>query len=243
MLATVRQSVIRQINAQKKFRKDDAGDEADEIDLGDFIAMIDITAPKLQQIADESGQSGLIQMGVHNNGDLVNQVNRYALDYAQNRSAEMVGMSYDDDGNLIPNPDAEWAITDSTRDGIQSVLEQLYAGEITHDEVPQAIKDAGIFDDARAEMIARTEISMANAHGSLNSYHSARKLGVKVMKAWEPDPEACPICEENGDAGAIDLDDTFPSGDDAPTAHPNCECVLVPVVDHGDDEDDDGEDS
>lgn len=205
-------------------------------------ALIDVMAPKLQQIADESGQSGLIQMGVHNNGDLVNQVNRYALDYAQNRSAEMVGMKYGEDGALIDNPDAEWAITESTRDSIQDVLEQLYSGEITHDEVPQALQDAGIFDADRANMIARTEISMANAHGALNSYHSARKLGVKVMKSWEPDPEACPICVENGDAGAIDLDDDFPSGDDAPTAHPNCECVLVPVVEHEDDDDDEGDD-
>ena len=36
--------------------------------------------------------------------------------------------------------------------------------------------------------------------------------------------------EENAAAGPIDLDDEFPSGDDAPTAHPNCECALMPVV-------------
>jgi hypothetical protein len=32
----------------------------------------------------------------------------------------------------------------------------------------------------------------------------------------------CDVCQENGDAGWIDMDDQFPSGDDEPPAHPNC---------------------
>jgi hypothetical protein len=30
--------------------------------------------------------------------------------------------------------------------------------------------------------------------------------------------------------GNIDLDDTFPSGDDTVPAHPNCECAVVAIV-------------
>lgn len=36
----------------------------------------------------------------------------------------------------------------------------------------------------------------------------------------------CPVCQENSDAGFIDIDDQFPSGDDEPPAHPNCGCEL-----------------
>jgi hypothetical protein len=36
----------------------------------------------------------------------------------------------------------------------------------------------------------------------------------------------CPVCEENAAAGWIDIDEAFPSGDDEPPAHPNCECEL-----------------
>jgi len=36
----------------------------------------------------------------------------------------------------------------------------------------------------------------------------------------------CETCIENADAGWIDMDDQFPSGDDEPPAHPNCNCEL-----------------
>lgn len=36
----------------------------------------------------------------------------------------------------------------------------------------------------------------------------------------------CETCQENADAGWIDMDEQFPSGDDEPPAHPNCDCEL-----------------
>lgn len=36
----------------------------------------------------------------------------------------------------------------------------------------------------------------------------------------------CEVCMENADAGWIDIDEDFPSGDDEPPAHPNCACEL-----------------
>jgi phosphohistidine phosphatase SixA len=36
----------------------------------------------------------------------------------------------------------------------------------------------------------------------------------------------CEVCQENADAGWIDMDEQFPSGDDEPPAHPNCGCEL-----------------
>jgi phosphohistidine phosphatase len=36
----------------------------------------------------------------------------------------------------------------------------------------------------------------------------------------------CETCQENADAGWIDMDEQFPSGDDEPPAHPNCNCEL-----------------
>lgn len=35
----------------------------------------------------------------------------------------------------------------------------------------------------------------------------------------------CELCEENIDAGWIDSEDVYPSGDDGPEFHPNCVCV------------------
>lgn len=36
----------------------------------------------------------------------------------------------------------------------------------------------------------------------------------------------CEVCQENADAGWIDMEEQFPSGDDEPPAHPNCGCEL-----------------
>lgn len=52
-------------------------------------------------------------------------------------------------------------------------------------------------------------------------------IGVQVwLKRWITDGNPCAVCDENSLAGAIPIDEDFPSGDDEPTAHPNCRCYL-----------------
>ena len=110
-------------------------------------------------------------------------------------------------------------------------------------DLEDAIQEAGAFSPARAELIARTEVTRANSYGSLGGYKAAKDAGVNVKKAWHPDDEACEICLGNADDGDIDLDDSFSSGDDAPPGHPNCECSIIPVVEteNGDEEEGDEE--
>jgi len=82
----------------------------------------------------------------------------------------------------------------------------------------------------RAQRIARTEISNAFNFGQLDS------LGQAVQEGWLPGvPEKswmaggadpCEICLENEAVGPIALPDVFPSGDEHPTAHPQCECAV-----------------
>ncbi len=50
-------------------------------------------------------------------------------------------------------------------------------------------------------------------------------------KYWVTDDNPCPICQANDDAGVIELDDDFPSGDPCPTANPSCECDLGGATD------------
>jgi hypothetical protein len=40
-------------------------------------------------------------------------------------------------------------------------------------------------------------------------------------------PDPCEICIENDDAGAIPIDELFPSGDLRTPFHPNCRCAVV----------------
>ena len=70
------------------------------------------------------------------------------------------------------------------------------------------------------------------------SYQAAADAGVPVKKRWLAEADCCDVCSKNAAAGPIDLDDTFPSGDDTPPGHPNCRCSLTPVVGEPDQTDD-----
>jgi hypothetical protein len=80
-------------------------------------------------------------------------------------------------------------------------------------------------DSERALTIAQTETSRAVTVASRELYEDS---GVELVTWLVADP--CDICQENEDAGPIPIDDTFPSGDTEPPAHPNCVCDLSPYV-------------
>jgi len=75
------------------------------------------------------------------------------------------------------------------------------------------------------EMVARTEIRSATTAASLDSY---RDGGLKYVE-WLTADGGCSICAEYEAMGPVDMEDGF--GDiDGPPAHPNCLCVILPVV-------------
>jgi hypothetical protein len=85
------------------------------------------------------------------------------------------------DGNIVDNPDAEWAITDSTRGMIRKAISDGLENGLNRDAIVEAVAHGGIFDDDRAEMIATTEIARANSMGALEGYRGAADAGVSVI--------------------------------------------------------------
>jgi len=84
------------------------------------------------------------------------------------------------------------------------------------------------FDDmsrVRSETIARTETADALEQSFMDR---SKDMGV-TGKEWVV-TEPCEICQANGDAGVIPINDIFPSGDLRPPAHPRCRCALAPVM-------------
>lgn len=151
----------------------------------------------------------------------------FALDYADERGAEMVGMKWVD-GVLVENPDAKWTITDETRKGIQDLLGEAIDDGWTLDQFSEELADAYAFSPQRADMIARTETRLADSRGQVEGWKAS---GVVAQKVWLISNDGCcDDCQDNSDEGPIDIDDDFPSGDDSPPAHPNCKCVVAPIV-------------
>ena len=68
-------------------------------------------------------------------------------------------------------------------------------------------------------------MSRATAVASRELYQDS---GVELVEWLVAEP--CDICQENADVSPIRIDETFPSGDTEPPAHPNCVCDIAPYV-------------
>lgn len=165
-----------------------------------------------------------------------------ATNYAANRGAELVGRKWVN-GELVDNPNAKWAITDTNRDVTRDLVNDGVALHWDVDKLADRLNETGLYSDARAETIARTEVSRAQNAGMLEAGRQARKAGLNMRKQWTLGDNPCEICQGIADDydDDQDLDTTFePSDDDyddvdAPPLHPNCDCTLE-LVEGDDDE-------
>lgn len=238
-LAKQATAALDKLNKTADENSDIAAAISAELEFDGLTSIANDLGIDLSEVASDSVNEVMAQLGVTDASDLVNKVSDRAVATARDRAAEMVGMQWD--GNtLVPNPNAEWVITDTMRDSIRNTIAQGLEDNIGTLAISDAIEALGGFSADRAALIAHTEVARANSTASLDSYRAARDdLGIATKKAWLLGPEPCEICQSNADDGEINIDDDFSSGDDAPPAHPNCECVLVPVVQEDGPTDDD----
>jgi SPP1 gp7 family putative phage head morphogenesis protein len=223
--------VLRGKTLQKSELSQDELDRIEEILARiDFAGWATLTGDVEDIIAEAVKDSGyaaleLASLDVTADADVFNIVNELAVAYARERGAEMVGMKWQD-GELIPNPNAIWQITESTRDMLRTDIADSIAEGWTNAELASKLSDSYAFSADRAMVIARTETIRASNQGTLAGFKAS---GVVLKKEWTTaeDDRVSEDCELNGDQGPIDVDADFQSGDDAPPAHPNCRCVLV----------------
>lgn len=191
-----------------------------ELDLSALAMTQDDLVEYLSEIAADSGRIALSQMGMEDAAEsIVDKVNDRAVAWAEIRAAELVSFK-----------DVDPLLAQTTRDMIRGTITQGMKDNLSMPKIGEALKDSYGFSAERAHVIAATEITGANSNGSLESFKEVRDSGGSVKKSWLRLGDACPICVDNAGAGAIELEEEFPSGDQAPGAHPYCRCVLVPEV-------------
>jgi hypothetical protein len=81
---------------------------------------------------------------------------------------------------------------------------------------------------AWAKTVAQTETRRAVTAASVDTYQAADVQSVEWLTAWG---EACPICQEFQDMGPVLIGSGAYDGEDGPPGHPNCFCVILPVID------------
>jgi hypothetical protein len=176
----------------------------------------------LVDAATAGAAHGAVQLSLDDE-ELIRNANELASSWARQRAAELVGRRRLEDGTLIENPDAQWAITESTREKLKEVITGLFESDEGSNlaGVEKKLADAGIISDERASLIARTEISRAQAHGNLVQWKES-KLVERVDWQLSADHDHDDVCDEAAANGPYKINEVpdFP-------AHPNCLCALV----------------
>jgi hypothetical protein len=106
------------------------------------------------------------------------------------------------------------------QDAISTGIEERLGVGGTARLIREVVTDMSV---KRSEAIATTEMNDAISQATLEKLGD---LGIEYKKAIPVD-DPCDICQENADAGAIPVDDEFPSGDDATPFHTRCRCAVV----------------
>ncbi len=184
----------------------------------------DEMSPYLAVVAVDSGEQAMTALDIDDK-KLMSLLRERATDWAKDRAAELVGMKYNADGELVENPNAVWRIDDATRDMIRDTTTQALDEGWTTTDLADALQDSYAFSDARAETIARTELARADIEGNTIGWKAS---GLVSGKQWLAAPDCCDDCQDyDGDIAA--LDDSFEDGADVPL-HPNCRCAILPVL-------------
>lgn len=213
----------------RKMAEDDPKFRADEaLDKLDFAAWSDLAQPVedvLVRVAVAGGTEALKQLDLFSD-ETKDLMTEHSTGWAKERAAEMVGMKRDGDGNLVPNPDAKWQITQGTRELIRGTVTDAIRGGWSNDRLASALKDGAGFSSDRAKVIARTESAFADTAGNIAGWKASE---VVEGKQWKVAPGCCDFCGQL-DGEIVGLDETFSDGSTGSPAHPRCRCVTLPVL-------------
>lgn len=194
------------------------------IDLGDWAALVAVLGTELAALYVEAAKKAAQQIGAKLSVNALDLANEHAIKFARQRAAEMVGMKWVD-GDLVPNPDAQWRIDEGTREMLRGDVRRALQEGWSNDQVADALVDSYAFSEKRALVIARTETARADVEGNMTGY---RELGV-AKKQWLTAPDCCDECHEI-DGLVVGIDEEFPGGVGGPPLHPNCRCDVLPVI-------------
>jgi len=229
------ESAVKDFLASAANAASDAARDAGEVDADAFAETVYLAIDwgtlavkvedDLAQIATEGGYAGLAQLQI-TSADMIDSMQTLARDFAAERAAELVGMRKVGPGKYVENPDARYAISDTTRAELRTIVQEAFEADTDLSDLVDRIAAAEAFSPERAMVIARTETKRAQAHGNLDAW---QKTGVVQTVQWmvSGTHDIDDVCDGNQAAGHVEIGKKFPSGDTAPPAHPNCNCSIV----------------
>jgi 8-oxo-dGTP pyrophosphatase MutT (NUDIX family) len=144
--------------------------------------------------------------------------------------AEMLIGEWGDGSGLRELLDAQGieirSIAQSRLEDLARLLADGVLRGVSAEDLAEEIK-ALLGNQARARLIATTEISRASSAAAMRAY---RRAGVKATRQITVgDARVCVICDENAAAGAVPIGTPYPSGDLQCPVHPGDRCANIPA--------------
>ena len=227
---SIAKKVSRRLGKAEKTIEEQVQEVLDSIDLDAFGQdVVDEISDELLAMYERAANAGLTQVKLEPTDEIVRHLDEQAREYVAERGAELVGKKVLEDGSVIDNPDAKWSIADTTRDDLRAVLTDGVEQGWSAERLADVIESSGAFGEARADMIARTELAYAHVAGNVAGWRESGEVTGKRSLLGDLH-DIVDECDDNADAGVIDFDDEFPSGDDFPPYHPNCVCDVEPIL-------------
>ena len=195
------------------------------IDFAAWNALVNEVQPGLEATAQEAVATVFATLKLSTeDSDLFALSDRQAVEYAHNRAAELVGKKWVD-GALVDNPDAQWAITDTTREDLRQLIADAFEQQWTPAQLAQHIDSAFTFSAGRAEMIAKTETAFAQTAATVETGKNfgAETKSTQMSNLHDIDDE----CDAAQAAGNVPIDKPYPGGSLHVPLHPGCRCVEM----------------
>jgi len=200
-------------------------DDTGIVQMPDNAAIADLNKIADRFVADmlrTGAMDGLAKIGMDPDDGAFNVASETAMSYVRNRGLELA--------KTIP---------ETLKGHVAVAIEKQLAAGTSIADLRDAIREVSPdLTEWQAVRIARTETAMAYCEGNRQAWE---QQGV-ATKAWSVAGGPCPICEGIGEAypNDIPIGEAFSTGSgswQAPPAHPNCRCDLLPGVEYVDDED------
>jgi len=197
-------------------------EDINEILTGVFVLTSDLIREPIIKAAKKAMKSAALKTIADLKIDIAFDLeNPRAVEYLELHGAERVTM-----------------INETTREQIKAILVKGTEEGWSYDKIAREISDR--FEEfaigkpqqhiqSRAHLVAVTETANAYEEGNRIAALEIQKHGIPMEKSWLTvgDDRVSDGCQENQDAGWIDIDEPFPSGHQRPPRFPSCRCDCL----------------
>ncbi len=179
--------------------------------------LVDVLTPEMMDAFNSASSIGLTQVSIEQTPAMTDQMDEAARAYAEKRGGELIT-----------------DLADTTDDDMRALLARAVEDGMSVDQLSDEIDSMGTFGEARATLIARTELAFAHVEGNVEGWRQSDEVTGKRAILGDLH-DIADVCDECADVGEVGLDDDFVDGFDFPPFHPACVCDVLPVLKQSDD--------